>query len=106
MVHGLNLILENAKCNKIARQIQERKLLFPDNLAKMGRYVEHIRPIPAREPPRNGRCFRKIDWVIDLPASSVGGAWVQRESSPIPDRRRTQARIVLLNLKVISWAGP
>lgn len=48
MVHGLNLILENAKCNKIARQIQERKLLFPDNLAKMGRYVEHIRPIPAK----------------------------------------------------------
>jgi len=48
MVHGLNLILENAECNKIAGQIQERRFLFSDNLAKMGRYVEHIRPIPAR----------------------------------------------------------
>jgi hypothetical protein len=47
MVHGLNLILENAECNKIAGQIQEGKLLFPDNLAKTGRHVEHIRPISA-----------------------------------------------------------
>ncbi len=37
MVHCLNLVLENAKCNKIAGQIQERKYLFSDNLTKMGR---------------------------------------------------------------------